>query len=177
MHNAGRQSRGTGKFHFLLGFPPALRYIRLLPHQGLSHLRSFPCPACCCQVEASFSRPQARTPPCIRIIFWNWTCPGLLTCAVLSRIRYDSLLFEPPGSPRVLEWVAVLFFRGSSWLKDWTGVFTIWATRKALLEQCLILNNHSINGVLNLIIWKFSNKFCTEFKRRTCLLLLLLFSD
>ena len=49
-----------------------------------------------------------------------------------------------PGSPvhgilraRVLEWVAILFSRGSSWPRDWTQVsciigrfFTIWATRE-----------------------------------------------
>ena len=43
------------------------------------------------------------------------------------------------GSPRILKWVAYLFFRGSSWPRNWTGVsciagrfFTIWATREAL---------------------------------------------
>ena len=40
---------------------------------------------------------------------------------------------------RVLEWVAISFFRGSSWPRDWTQVsciagrhFTLWATREAL---------------------------------------------
>ena len=37
----------------------------------------------------------------------------------------------------ILEWVAILFSRGSSWLRDWTqvsciagGFFTIWVTRE-----------------------------------------------
>ena len=39
---------------------------------------------------------------------------------------------------RILEWAAIPFFRGSSWLRDWTPVsciagrfFTVWATREA----------------------------------------------
>ena len=42
------------------------------------------------------------------------------------------------GSPRILEWVAYPFSRGSSQLRNWTGVsciagrfFTVWATREA----------------------------------------------
>ena len=42
------------------------------------------------------------------------------------------------GSPRILEWVAIPFSRGSSWPRNWTGVsctaggfFTSWATREA----------------------------------------------
>ena len=52
---------------------------------------------------------------------------------------------SPPGSSvdgilqaRILEWVAIPFSTGSSWLKDWTQIsciagkfFTIWATREA----------------------------------------------
>ena len=43
---------------------------------------------------------------------------------------------------RVLEWVAISFSRGSSWLRDWTQVsrivgrcFTIWATREIQKEK------------------------------------------
>ena len=43
---------------------------------------------------------------------------------------------------RVLEWVAISFFRGSSQPRDWTKVshtagrrFTIWATREALTTE------------------------------------------
>ena len=39
---------------------------------------------------------------------------------------------------RILEWVAIPFSRGSSWLRDWTQIshiawrfFTSWATREA----------------------------------------------
>ena len=42
------------------------------------------------------------------------------------------------GSPRILEWVAYLFSKGTSWPRNWTGVsciagifFTSWATREA----------------------------------------------
>ena len=60
----------------------------------------------------------------------------------------DPLDCSPPGSPvrgilqaRILEGVAILFFRGSSLPKDWTQVpciagrfFTIWVTREARRE-------------------------------------------
>ena len=43
---------------------------------------------------------------------------------------------------RILEWVAISFSRGSSWLKDQTqvsciagGFFTIWATREAHIKS------------------------------------------
>ena len=53
---------------------------------------------------------------------------------------------SPPGSSvdgilqaKILEWVAIPFSRGSSWLKDLTQVshivgrfFTVWATKDAL---------------------------------------------
>ena len=46
------------------------------------------------------------------------------------------------GSPWILEWVAYLFSRGSSWPRDWTGVsciaggfFTSWDTRESL-KRC-----------------------------------------
>ena len=47
---------------------------------------------------------------------------------------------------RILEWVAILFSRGSSWPRDWTQVsripgrfFTIWATREV---HCKLDSNH-----------------------------------
>ena len=51
---------------------------------------------------------------------------------------------------RILEWVAISFFRGSSWTGDWTWVsrttgrcFTLWATREAqeseVTQSCLTL--------------------------------------
>ena len=78
---------------------------------------------------------------------------------ILSVLKYESevtqlcpTLCDPmdcsiPGSSvhgifqaRILEWVAISFFRGSSWPRDWTWVshvagrcFTIWATGEALI--------------------------------------------
>ena len=54
--------------------------------------------------------------------------------------------YSPPGTSvhgifqaRILEWVAFLFSRGSSWPRGWTwvsgiagGFFTIWATRECI---------------------------------------------
>ena len=46
------------------------------------------------------------------------------------------------GSPRILEWVAYPFSRGTSWPRNWTGVsciaggfFTSWATRWVLRRE------------------------------------------
>ena len=46
------------------------------------------------------------------------------------------------GSPRILEWVAYPFCRGSSWPRNWTrvsciagGFFTNWAMRKPILLE------------------------------------------
>ena len=57
--------------------------------------------------------------------------------------------YSPPGSSvhrilqaRLLEWVAIPFSRGSSWLRNWTQVsciagrfFTVWATGEALMRH------------------------------------------
>ena len=58
--------------------------------------------------------------------------PGLLHCRqILCQLSHK-------GSPRLLEWVAFPFSRGSSWLRNQTGVpciagrfFTNWAIREA----------------------------------------------
>ena len=59
--------------------------------------------------------------------------PGLPHC---RQILYQ---LSHKGSPRILEWVAYHFSRGSSWSRNWTGVFCIaggfftnWAMREAL---------------------------------------------
>ena len=75
----------------------------------------------------------------------NWICS---VCVLVT--QYNVWLFATPctspGSSvhgilqaRILEWVAIPFSRGSSWLRDQTWVslvagrfFTIWATREAL---------------------------------------------
>ena len=68
-----------------------------------------------------------------------------LSCSVMSN-SLQPMDCSLPGSSvhgilqaRILEWVAIHFSRGSSWLKDLTwvsciagGSFTIWATREAL---------------------------------------------
>ena len=53
-------------------------------------------------------------------------------------LQADSLQSEPPGKPRILEWVAYPFSRGSSQPRDQTQVshisgrfFTSWVTREA----------------------------------------------
>ena len=66
----------------------------------------------------------------------------------------DPMDCGPPGSSvhgisqsRIMEWVAISFSRGSSWIKDWTHISCIgrqilyhWATWEALLQgYCLIL--------------------------------------
>ena len=66
-------------------------------------------------------------------------------CLLLSHVWFcDPMDCSPPGlsvsgilQARILEWVAIPFFRGSSWPRDWTWVsciagefFTTWATRE-----------------------------------------------
>ena len=62
--------------------------------------------------------------------------PGLPHC---RQILYH---LSHQGNPRILEWVAYPFSRGSFWLRNWTGVsciadrfFTSWATREALSKM------------------------------------------
>ena len=93
---------------------------------------------------------------------WNWnTCmlskmlANMWPVMLLSRVRLfatpcqASLYCSLPGSSahgifqaRVLEWIAISFFRGSSQPRDQTWVsctpgicFTIWATREAQEKQ------------------------------------------
>ena len=75
---------------------------------------------------------------------------GVLQVKVLAAqscpTLFDPLNYSPPGSSvpeilqaRILEWVAIPFFRGSSWPGDQNqvsciagGFFTTWATRETL---------------------------------------------
>ena len=66
----------------------------------------------------------------------------------------DPLECSLPGSSvhgilqaRILEWIAMLFSRGSSWPRDWTQIsctagrfFTVWATREALYAEHIMWN-------------------------------------
>ena len=78
----------------------------------------------------------------------------LLASSIISEVAQwcltlcDPMDCSPPGSSihgifqaRVLEWVAIAFSRGSSWLRDRTLVshiadrcFTVWSTREALWQ-------------------------------------------
>ena len=76
--------------------------------------------------------------------------PGFLHC---RQILYE---LSHKGSPRILEWVAYPFSRGTSWHRDWTWVsctagifFTIWATREAISISIIyvyiyILGHHRV---------------------------------
>ena len=75
----------------------------------------------------------------------------------------DLMDHSPPGSPvhgilqaRILEWVAIPFFRGSFPPRDATQVscitgrfFTVWATREALQHKAGRINQFSISDVGN----------------------------
>ena len=81
----------------------------------------------------------------------NW---GLLNC---RQILY---LLSHQGSPRILEWVAYPFSRGSSWLRNWTGVsciasgfFTSWATREA--QALLVMFNWTYREVYRRILEEY----------------------
>ena len=61
-----------------------------------------------------------------------------------SALRVDSLLSEPPGKPKTLDWIAYPFSGGSSWPKNQArvsciacGLFTSWTTR----DVCLIYSS------------------------------------
>ena len=61
----------------------------------------------------------------------QWSIPGLPHC------RWILYHLSHQGSPRILEWVADPFSRGTSQLRNWTqvsciagGFFTSWATRE-----------------------------------------------
>ena len=73
-------------------------------------------------------------------------CASVCSVTQLCPILCDPVDCSLPGSPvhgipqaRLLEWVAILFSRGSFWPRDWTHQvshiagrrFNIWATRKA----------------------------------------------
>ena len=74
---------------------------------------------------------------------WNFKC--CCCCLSVSQVRLsDPMDYRLPDSSvhgilqaRILKWVAISFFRGSSRPRDWTqvscvagGFFTIWATGK-----------------------------------------------
>ena len=73
--------------------------------------------------------------------------PDLLNC---RRILYQ---LSHQGSPRILEWVAYPFSRGSSQTRNWTevsciagGFFTSWATREAPFSGGAVVKNLSASA-------------------------------
>ena len=61
---------------------------------------------------------------------------------------------------RMLEWVAILFFRGSSHPRGWTWVsciagrcFSVWAAREALTQLCKALSLYSLTLNFTKFLW------------------------
>ena len=93
---------------------------------------------------------------------------------VFSRVRLcDPMDCRLPASSvhrisqaRIMEWVAISYSRGSSWPRDWTQVtcfagrvFSIWATREALISYHLLHNKLSPN----LIHWNNNIHYLSVF--------------
>ena len=82
----------------------------------------------------------------------------------LSRCREILYHLSHQGSPRILEWVAYPFSRGSSWPRNWTRVscidgrfFTIWTTMEALISNYRYSQNICRNvvsfGLHSQLLW------------------------
>ena len=106
--------------------------------KSLSRVRLFATPS---MIQSPWSSPGRNTGvgslSLLQGIFptqgWN---PGLPHC------RWILYQLSHKGSPRILEWVAYCFSRGSSWPRNWTGVsglagglFTNCTTREAQIQQ------------------------------------------
>ena len=86
-------------------------------------------------------------------------CLGQTKLLQLCSTLWDPVDCSLPGScihgipqARILEWVAIPFFRGSSWCRDRIPVFciagwffTIWATREAPEDE-IVKEHHWLNG-------------------------------
>ena len=105
---------------------------------------------------------------------WSKWIVVLLNCYVkwsevaqLCRTLPNPMDFSLQGSSvhgifqaRVLEWVAISFSKGSSWLRDWTWVshiagrsFTIWATKEA--QPVILVRIKTLNGsILKYVLWE-----------------------
>ena len=122
----------------------------------LSHVRLFVTPRTIQSMK--FSRPKywSRYPfPSLgdRTFPTQGSNPGLPHC---RQIPYQ---LSHKGSPRILEWVAYPFSRGSSWPRNWTVVsfiagwfFTNWAISEVkVAHSCLTVCNpmvHTVHGIL-----------------------------
>ena len=71
---------------------------------------------------------------------------------------------------RVLEWVAISFPRGSSWLRDWTQVsrivgrrFTVWATREVIKTVSRKHTKRALDTAVPRCVYSFY--LCSVFKK------------
>ena len=98
--------------------------------------------------------------PCSLTAFSTLPCLCVCLCVLITQLcptLCDPMDCSWPNSSvheifqaRILEWVAIPFFRGSSWLRDWTWVsyiagrfFTVWATTLSI--QSLSHTHCSLN--------------------------------
>ena len=115
---------------------------------------------CCCAVLSCSVVSDSLRPPGLypSRLLCSWNSPGKNTgvvCHALLQGIFPTQGLNPglphcreilyrlshQGSPRIPEWMAYRFSRGSSRPRNWTGVsciagrfFTSWATRKALMK-------------------------------------------
>ena len=94
---------------------------------------------------------------------WN---PGLPHC------RWILYQLNHKGSPRILEWVAYPFSRGSSQPRNWTGVsciaggfFTNWAIREAMVEYYSAFKRNEFESV-ELMWMKLESAIQSEVSQR-----------
>ena len=90
---------------------------------------------------------------------------------LLSHVQlYDTMDCSPPGSSvhgilqaRILEWVAISFYKGSSQPRDWTCVFCL-AGGLLHNRQILYQMNHQVSPIIGyvLVIYCTPNE-CTDF--------------
>ena len=108
-----------------------------------------------------------------RILAWEipWTeDPGGLQSMRLQKSQTQILYqLSHQGSPRVLEWVAHPFSRGSSQPWNWTGVscianefFTNWAIREARYANILFVKNSFWALIEQRSWWGFKQKLTPE---------------
>ena len=114
------------------------------PHSNFDNLYS-----CCesCSVMSNSLRPHGLYSPWSSpgqntgvgsLSFLQGIFPTLGSNSSLPHCRQILYQLSHQGSPRILEWVANPFSRGSSWPRNWTGIscivggfFISWATREA----------------------------------------------
>ena len=100
-----------------------------------------------------------------KCLWWNGVC---VVCAQTCPVLCDHMDCSPSGSSvhgilqaRILEWVAIPFFRGSSWPRDLSRVFhiagrffTIWATREVVKTINFIQSWSLSMPLFNVLLYK-----------------------